>query len=548
VAEIVVGPLLRYVADTEATVWLEADAACRVEVLGHRTETFQAGGRHYAIVAIRGLAPSSSTAYEVLLDGVRRWPEPGGAWPPSLIRTLARDRPLDLVFGSCRVARPHRPPYTLSPDADPEGAGVDALYALAVRMRGQDPRGWPHVLLLLGDQVYADEVSPATAEFLRAHRDVSQPPGLEVADFDEYARLYREAWTDPALRWLLSTLPTAMIFDDHDVHDDWNTSAAWTAKMHSEPWWPSRIAGALATYWIYQHLGNLAPDELDRDPLLARVRAAGDARPLLEELALAADCAGGGGLWSYARDLAGTRLVVLDGREGRILDEGRREMLDEDEWRWVLEQTTGDFDHLVLANTLPVLLPPTFHYLEAWSEAVCAGAWGSAAAGLAERLRQAFDLEHWAAFQSSFHRLLALTREVGAGRRGSAPGSILFLGGDIHQGFLQQAAFPAAAGVRSPVYQAVCSPFRNPLDRRERTLLRSWARSRLLGWVLRRLARAAGVADPEASWRLAQEPTFDNQLATLRLDGRRAWLRIERTRCGDGLDPALETTLDRRLA
>ncbi len=49
-------------------------------------------------------------------------------------------------------------------------------------------------------------------------------------------------------------------------------------------------------------------------------------------------------------------------------------------------------------------------------------------------------------------------------------------------------------------------------------------------------------------WRLAQEPTFDNQLATLNLDGRQAWLRIERTIPGDGADPTLQTTLQRRLS
>ena len=545
---LVIGPMLRYVSDTEATIWVEVDGPCTVEVLGHRSETFQVDGHHYAIVGIRGLQPASCVDYEVTLDGDRCWPQDGDGWPRSSIRTLPSDGPLEIVFGSCRVSRPDSPPYTLGPDEHELGVGVDALGALAVRMRGQDAGRWPHVLLLLGDQVYADEVPPETADFIRARRDVSCPPGLEVADFSEYARIYKEAWSSPPLRWLLSTLPSAMIFDDHDVHDDWNTSAAWVAGMRAKPWWDDRIAGALATYWIYQHLGNLPPDELDRDPLLARVREADDAGPLLREFALAADCDGGGGLWSFARDLAGTRLLVLDGREGRILTEGRREMFDEAEWRWLADQTTGDFDHLVLATTLPVLLPPTLHYLEAFSERICAGVWGPAAGRIGERLRQAFDLEHWAAFESSFRRLLVITREVGAGRRGSPPASILFLGGDIHQGYLARATFPPAARVRSAVYQAVCSPFRNPLDRRERVVLAFVRRSPGLGKAVRRLALAVGVADPEATWKLARQPTFDNQLATLTLDGRSAFLRIERTRPGDGRHPVLETTLARRLA
>ena len=547
-ANLLLGPMLRYVSRDEATIWLEADAACEVEVLGHRSETFKVEGRHYAIVAITGLEPGGDVEYEVSLDGERRWPAADGEFPPSRIRTLPAGGPLELVFGSCRVTRPHHAPYTLSVDEHELGAGVDALYALAVRMQAQDPAEWSHVLLLLGDQVYADEVSPETARFIRERRDVSQPPGLEVAGFAEYVELYREAWAQPTLRWLLSTMPTAMIFDDHDVHDDWNTSHAWRETMREQAWWPDRIGGALATYWIYQHLGNLSPAELERDALLRRVREADDAGPLLREFGLACDCDGGGARWSYSRTLGDACLVVLDGREGRVLKEDGRSMFDEREWDWVCEQVSGECEHLVIANTLPVLMAPTFHWLEALDEALCAGAWGKPVARVAERVRQALDLEHWAAFQTSFHRLLELVREVGAGRRGPAPATITFLGGDVHQGYLHEVAFRASAGVSSAVHQAVCSPVRNPLSHKERALLRLGHRSAVLGRALRRLAKRVGVLDPEAGWRLVQPPTFDNQIATLRLDGRSASLRIEHTKPGDGSDATLETSLRRKLS
>ena len=118
----------------------------------------------------------------------------------------------------------------------------------------------------------------------------------------------------------------------------------------------------------------------------------------------------------------------------------------------------------------------------------------------------------------------------------------------MHQGYLHEVAFRSVAGVRSAAYQVVCSPCRNPLGRGERTMLRALRRLPVLGRAARRIAHAVGVEDPEAGWRLAQKPTFDNQLATLRLDGRSAWLRIERTVPGDGTDPGLQTTLDRQLA
>ena len=100
-------------------------------------------------------------------------------------------------------------------------------------MADSDPAEWPHTVLLLGDQVYADEVSPDTLEFIRARRDTSEPPGETISDFEEYTRLYLEAWTDPPIRWLLSTVPSAMIFDDHDVIDDWNTSIDWLEEMRA---------------------------------------------------------------------------------------------------------------------------------------------------------------------------------------------------------------------------------------------------------------------------------------------------------------------------
>jgi len=58
-----------------------------------------------------------------------------------------------------------------------------------------------------------------------------------VLDFEEYTHLYRESWSDPVIRWLFSTVGSMMIFDDHDVHDDWNTSISWIEEMRSTDWW-----------------------------------------------------------------------------------------------------------------------------------------------------------------------------------------------------------------------------------------------------------------------------------------------------------------------
>ena len=61
-------------------------------------------------------------------------------------------------------------------------------------------------LFMLGDQVYADETSQPTREWLaRPSRHRPSRRATQVADFEEYTRLYHEAWSDPDVRWLLST-------------------------------------------------------------------------------------------------------------------------------------------------------------------------------------------------------------------------------------------------------------------------------------------------------------------------------------------------------
>jgi hypothetical protein len=552
VPQLVLGPLLRYVSDTEATVWVESDAPCTVEVLDHAARTFQIEGHHYALVRIEGLSPGTATEYGVALDGERAWPPDDHDFPPSLIRTLDRDGPVRIAFGSCRVAFPHRPPYSLSKDEHPEGREVDALYALARRMRREPPDTWPHLLLMLGDQVYADEASPKVREFIAQRRDPSVPPGFEVADFEEYVRLYYETWgdTDPSVRWLLSTVSTAMVWDDHDVHDDWNTSHVWLARMRRKPWWEQRISAGVLSYWLYQHIGNLEPHHLDDDEMYDRVlRCDGDAGPVLREWAHRVAHEVAGARWSYVRDLGRARLVMTDSRGGRVLDPERRAMVDPHEWRFIEECASGTFDHLLLGTSMPWLLPAATHWLEAWNEAVCGGAWGRRAAALGEKIRQGLDLEHWAAFQRSFEDLERLVRSVGAGERGEPPATIVALSGDVHHAYLMEAGFRRRDGVRSAVYQAVCSPFRNPLDRRERAIIKL-ALSSPLAWALRSLAGAAGVREPEMRWRLAggREPWFDNQVGTLELDGRRARLRVEKTVPDDWLEPSLETVIDCWLA
>ena len=546
--DLVLGPLLRYVGAEEATVWVETSEPCEVEILGHRSRTFSMEGHHYALVVVSGLESGEPYEYEVLLDGERRWPEAGSRFPPSTIRTISPGEDLRLIFGSCRLALPHHPPYTLTKDEDERGRETDALHALALRMRDEPPERWPHAMMMLGDQVYADMASPATKEFIRSRRDAGEPPGEEVADFQEYAHLYRESWSVPEIRWLLSTVSTAMIFDDHEIQDNWNGSHLWYEEHRQEPWWDEKMAGALSAYWIYQHLGNLSPSELEQDDLWPRVKGSPEAGPILRDMSLKVADDPEAYRWSFYRDLGGTRLIVMDSRAGRKLEPGERRMIHDADWNWIVDHSNGDFDHLLFATSIPLLMGPGVHHAEAWNDALCSGAWGEKIAQASERLREWQNLGHWSAFPESFERFAELLRSVSAGERGTSPASIAVLSGDVHHAYLAKASFPSDPDATSPVYQAVCSPLRNPLDKKERRVMR-FAWSSAGQRLFHTLARAAGVDPSEIQWSLTHpEPWFNNQVAALEITGRRSRMRLDKTVPGEDSAPRLETVFERDLA
>lgn len=522
------GPLLRYVDQTRATVWVETTGPCQVEILGHRTNTWSVHGHHYALVLIEGLEPATATPYEVHLDGAQVWPPAETQYGPSAIQTPRADGSFRLTFGSCRRSAPF----------DEQGFkdfGPDALVALAERMAGGHDEP-PDALLLLGDQVYADDPSDAVLDKLREAHGGRQ--GSEVADeignFEEYTWLYDDAWLTPAVRWLFSTVPLCMLLDDHDLRDDWNTSLSWRRWVTSQPWWHDRVVGAYASYWVYQHLGNLSPEQLDKDPTYAAMRALEDEderTSYLDAFAWEADEDAASTRWSYYRDFGarsrGVRLVAVDSRCSRHLEPEERAMVDAHEWEWVRRHTvdaTQPIHHLLFASTLPFLLTPGLHHLEGWDEAVSSGAWGPRAARIGERIRQGMDLEHWASFRKSFDLLTELFTDLIRGP--NAPTSILMLSGDVHCSYLAEADLNTVDHPGTAIRQLTMSPFRNPVGRYIQ-LANKLLDSRGMTALLHRLARSAKVADVAATWRTAYGPWFDNGVMSVRVSGDEWAIEVE---------------------
>ncbi|MFD7895595.1 alkaline phosphatase D family protein [Streptomyces sp. NPDC059743] len=565
------GPLLRYVdfdGGGTASVWVETDRPAAAEVrcadgAYGMSRTFHVAGHHYAVVPVTGLTPGTTTAYDVLLDGRRVWPPADSALPPSTIHSPAApgdsgspdasgdEAALRVSFGSCRWAAPAH--------GEPDPIGPDALDTLAKRLARDPDAVRPDVLLLLGDQVYADETSDATRARLARRRDPAEPPGEQVADYEEYTYLYDESWSDPDVRWLLSTVPSCMIFDDHDLIDDWNTSAAWLADMRAQPWWQERVLSGLMSYWVYQHLGNLTPEELAADELYAAVRAEPDGTDLLRRFATEADRDPACVRWSYRRDFGRTRLLMVDSRGARVLEESKRAMLDEGEERWLRDQMMagrnatgqqaeqptrqptdqpterpsgqGPYDHLLIGTSLPWLLPPFIHDVESWDSALCRGERGPRWARFGEKLRRAADLEHWAAFPDSFDGLSALIAEAGSGP--DAPATVSVLSGDVHHAYIAEPTWSADGAPDARVLQLTCSPVHNSVPGWIKLGFRlGWSRgARRLGHALTRHAR---IRPSAVNWRKTGGPWFGNQLMTLTLQARSANLQLAQAHARSG--------------
>ena len=206
-----------------------ARSRCARRVSHASTErTFTVEGHHYALVhvdrAAARRAPRRTRSRSTARSSGR---SPTASSRRASCAPTRATTPVRIVFGSCRVAAPHEPPHTLRKDEHPRRArGRRAARARAARC-ADAARG------------VAARAAAARRPGLR-RRGPSRTSRTRL-DGDGRSRATtttsrstRAAWGEPVIRWLLSTVPSAMIFDDHDVHDDWNTSIEWVTEMRAE--------------------------------------------------------------------------------------------------------------------------------------------------------------------------------------------------------------------------------------------------------------------------------------------------------------------------
>ena len=268
-----------------------------------------------------------------------------------------------------------------------------------------------------------------------------------------------------------------MIFDDHDIRDDWNTSLGVEAARSRQTVVVARAdrrrAGVV--------LGLPAPrqplartsapsDEIWQRIVGARGRRRARPRPRRStRFAERVDQQPETYRWSYARDFGDqARLVVVDSRAARVLD--ARPPLDARRRRDGLVRRAAARRRSTTCSSAPrcrsCCRPGCTTSRRSTRRSPRAPGAG-APRGVGEKLRQAVDLEHWAAFQDGFRdgRRDGRSRSP-RGERGRAPRTVTFLSGDVHHSYVAEVGRRARpARSRAAIVQAVCSPIRNPLPR-----------------------------------------------------------------------------------
>ncbi len=303
------------------------------------------------------------------------------------------------------------------------------------------------------------------------------------------------------------------------------------------------------SYWIYQHLGNLSPEQIDREGILDELIASDDAGGVLRRWALKSEeftPVPGGYPFSYSRHLGGgVHLVVMDSRNGRVLTPGARSMLDDDEWAFVVDECREPCRHLVIATSLPMFVPGGLHGIQQWNEAVCDGAWGRPFAWLGEKLRRALDMEDWAAFDRSFRLMEDLIAEIATGP--DAPATVSILGGDIH--FSYAAELELRNGERADERRASAGLLADPQHPRADANGGCWASPRRGAgrWLAEHLQRWVRRPPSRFSWELEDDPLFANTMGSLQFDGERATVQLERAGRSDQGVERLDVIIDRRL-
>ena len=270
------------------------------------------------------------------------------------------------------------------------------------------------------------------------------------------------------VRRALAHIATYMIFDDHDITDDWNLTRSWEEAAYGHPFSKQIIGNSLIAYWLCQGWGN-APEKFTelnlKVPEHINQHGIHQQMPLIDELLAWQQ-------WHFS--LATTpKIVVLDTRTQRWRSEskaGKPSGLMDWEALSALQQELIDQSSVIMVSPAPIY-----------------------GVKLIESIQRIFtffgqplmvDAENWMAHSGTANVMLNIFRHV------KTPPNFIILSGDVHYSFVYEVTHRFRRN-SSTIYQITCSGIKNQfpssllkwLDTLNRTLYASYSP---LNWFTKR--------------------------------------------------------------
>ncbi len=532
-----VGPLVRATNATSVVIWAELPHPCTIlltlqplddtastqlAALTIRTHTVTIGQRHYIAPQFQGLQPATWYTYwlstvaqteqeeqierieEGFVSCFRTMDENDESTVSDGLSSSTPMRQLRLAYGSCRKF--------VAPQADALSAFGRWLQAY----KEQKEAVWPHLLLLIGDQIYADQPSEEVKQ---------QYPQLQAGakTFEDFAILYEYVWTqDSDVRQALACMPTYMIFDDHEITNNWNISPQWCANVLQNGQGQVLVDGLIA-YWVYQGWGNITTRDDTRYPLL-RMMQEGEQNEedMLETLRsyIMHEVSGERiGRWHYEIQTV-PPIFVLDARSERTSvftqqqDDiyGPTRILSQAQMQevatWMQKHDTRPS---LLVSSVPVLLPPLIGFAEymmglrLWAQPV---RWlGRRVARIQQRVALRTSFDHWPLFSDTWRELVqVLTRRTH---------DIIVLSGDVHFSYAMVAQ-RSYSKAKARLLQLVSTPLQNTLETQSEQLVTGQARITRTnyGGLDTRMLQ---LRTPDGKKRIQYDMLFQNTLAYVTL-------------------------------
>jgi hypothetical protein len=242
----------------------------------------------------------------------------------------------------------------------------------------------------------------------------------------EIKQLERARKALPAVRRVFANIPTYMIFDDHEITDDWNITMEWHEGVKASDCGKQIVANGFAAFWAFQGWGN--DPNLYSDEFIHRIIKYLDKNGCVNvsERKAFEDYLWNFHGWTFNAP-TNPPTIFLDCRTQRQYDSiNGPPILLNDEGLYTLSRTALQANYKKDGQLIVVSPTPVFGF------------------ELAEELQEylaskstvyKWDLETWASNEKGFIRFLTFLNQ------NMAPRHCIFLSGDVHYGFSIRASF-----------------------------------------------------------------------------------------------------------